>query len=90
VSRRPDPPAPRPIRDWPEPRWPAPIRARARRCRAHLLELRRCLIALCGDAEAIALDPSLCERIDTTPFDHTAADVIGAADNLLEALDQIL
>ncbi len=41
------------------------------------------------DALALARDPDLAERIDTTPYDHVAADAIVAARSLLAAIDDL-
>lgn len=70
--------------------WPTPQRAQARCCRHALLSLCRSLTTLCPLAPALARDPSLAERIDTTPYDHSVALVFAAADELLLALDDLL
>jgi hypothetical protein len=70
--------------------WPAPQRAQARRCRRAILALRSSLTTLCPLAPALLRDPSLTERIDTTPFDHSAALILATADELLSALDELL
>ena len=69
------------------PAWPRAVRRDARRCRASLLALRRSLAEICPDAEALARDPSLAERITTHEYDLEAADVIAAARRLLKELD---
>ena len=69
--------------------WPRPIRLQARRCRARLLALRRSLIDLCPEAELLARDREIAERITTYPEDHVAADVIAAARLLIIALDDL-
>ena len=71
------------------PPWPAHVRARVRRCRRQLASLRRTLLAHSPDALALARDPSLAERIDTTPYDHDAAEALLPLDALLAALDDI-
>ena len=78
------------MNDRPPLPWPKPLRAQARRCRRTILTLQRHLIALCPDAHALACDPSLAERIDTTPYDHTAADAIDSAEQLLAAIEDLL
>ena len=70
--------------------WPALQRAQARRCRRALLSLCRNLISLCPLAPALLRDPSLAERTDTTPYDHSVALILAAADDLLSALDGLL
>jgi hypothetical protein len=70
--------------------WPKPVCAHARRCLRSVLTLRRHLIALCPDAPALARDRSLAERMDTTPYDHTAADALEAAEQLIAALENLL
>jgi hypothetical protein len=35
-------------------------------------------------------DPSLAERIDTAPLDHSAALILGKTDELLSVLDELL
>ena len=74
----------------PPPPWPKPVRAQARRCRRSVLTLRRHLIALCPDAPGLAHDRSLAERMDTTPYDHTAADALDGVDRLLAAIEDLL
>ncbi len=76
--------------DQPPLSWPAPQRAQARRCRRALLSLCRSLTTLCPLAPALVRDPSLAERIDTSPFDHSAALILATADELLSALDDLL
>ena len=71
------------------PPWPAPIRARACTCRRQLIALCRSLLALCPDAPALARDPTLADRIDTTVYDQEAAAVLAALGPLLKALDDI-
>jgi len=73
----------------PEPEWPGPLRARARRCRAHLERLDQILRADYPDAAAIARDPTLSERIDTTPCDQPVAEVLVRLKALLAALDDL-
>ena len=75
--------------DRPPPPWPAPLRARARACRRLLIALCRSLLALCPDAPALARDPTLADRIDTTVYDQEAAAVLAALGPLLKALDDI-
>ena len=69
------------------PAWPRAVRRDARRCRASLLALRSSLAEVSPDAEALASDPSLAERITTHEYDLEAADVIAAARRLLKELD---
>ena len=69
---------------------PKAVRAQARRCRRTVVALCRHLIALCPDAPALVRDPSLAERIDTTPYDLTAADALDGAKRLLAAIDDLL
>jgi hypothetical protein len=73
----------------PPPPWPKPVRAQARRCRRSILTLRRHLITLCPDAPALARDPSLTERMTTAPYDHAAAAVLDAAEQLLAAIEDL-
>lgn len=77
------------MQDDPTLSWPRSTRAQARRCRAGLLALRRNLIELCPEADAIVRDPGFAERFDTTLHDHAAAAVLVAARQLLAALDEI-
>jgi hypothetical protein len=76
--------------DQPPLSWPASQRAQARRCRRALLSLCRSLTALCPLAPALLKDPSLADRIDTTPFDQSAALILATADEFLSALDDQL
>ena len=76
--------------DRPLPPWPRPVRAQARRCRRTIVTLRHHLIALCPDAPALALNRSLAERTNTTPYDHTAADALAALERLLAAIEDLL
>jgi hypothetical protein len=76
--------------DQPPLSWPASQRAQARRSRRALLSLCRSLTALCPLAPALLRDPSLAERTETTPNDHSAALILAAADELLSALDELL
>jgi len=78
------------MNDRPPLPWPKPVRAQARRCRRTVLTLRRHLIALCPDAAGLVRDPSLAERMDTTPYDHTAADALAGANLLLAAIEDLL
>ena len=78
------------MNDRPPLPWPKAVRAQARRCRRTLLTLRRHLIALCPNAPALTRDRSLAERIDTTPYDHTAADALEAAEQLIAAIEDLL
>ena len=73
-----------------QPPWSKEVRAQARRCRRTVLTLRRHLIALCPDAPALARDRSLAERTNTTPYDHTAADALAGAEQLLAAIEDLL
>jgi hypothetical protein len=77
-----------PVPDQPPLSWPAPQRAHARRCRRALLSLCRSLVTLFPLAPVLLRDPSLAERIDTTPYEHSAALILAAADELLSALDE--
>jgi hypothetical protein len=52
--------------------------------------LQRSLIAYCPDADLLADDPDIAERITTYPEDHVAADVVMAARALVVALDYLL
>jgi hypothetical protein len=74
------------MNDRAPPPWPEAVRAQARRCRRTIVTLRRNLIALCPDAPALALNPPLAERINTTPYDHTAADALDGAERLLSRI----
>ena len=78
------------MNDRPTPPWPKPVRAQARRCRRSVLALQRHLLALCPDAPALVRDPSLAERSNTTPYDHTAADALDGAERLLAAIEDLL
>jgi hypothetical protein len=78
------------VLDQPPLSWPAAQRAQARRCRRALLSLRRSLTDLCPLAPALVKDPSLAERIDTAPLDHSAALILGKTDELLSVLDELL
>lgn len=69
------------------PAWPRDVRRAARRCRASLLALRRSLTALCPNAEDLARDTSLAERITTDENDLDAAEVIVTVRRLLKQLD---
>ena len=70
--------------------WSKAARAQARRCRRSAFALRRHLITLCPNAPALARDPSLAERMNTTPCDHTAAGVLDAAEQFVAAIDSLL
>lgn len=76
--------------DQPPLSWPAPERAQARRCRRALLSLCRSLSTLCPLAPALLRDPSLAERTDTTPYDHSVALILASAHELLSALDDLV
>ena len=69
------------------PPWPRAVRRAARRCRASLLALRTSLAEVSPDAEALACDPSLAERITTHEHDLEAAEVVATACRLLKELD---
>jgi spermidine synthase len=66
------------------------------RTRRTAVEIRRLLAALARsfpDAAFLARDPRAAEWLDTTPYDHVAADVITAAralSDVLVALDHPL
>jgi len=54
-----------------------------------LIEIRRLVDALVvafPDAALLAHDPSAAERMDTTPYDHVAADLIAHARALSDAI----
>lgn len=63
------------------------------RTRPTAVEIHRLLVALAEafpDAVLLARDPRVAEWLDTTPYDHLAADVITAAralSDVLAALD---
>ena len=65
------------------------LRPRARRA---LIEIRRLVDALVvafPDAALLAHDPSAAERMDTTPYDHVAADLIANARALSVAISAL-
>ena len=73
----------------PDPEWTAPLRARARRCRAQLERLDQVLRADYPEAAAIAHDPWLAEHIDTSPCDQPVAEVLVRVKSLLAALEEL-
>ena len=72
-----------------DPEWTAPLRARARRCRAQLERLDQVLRADYPEAAAIAHDPWLAEHIDTSPCDQPVAEVLVRVKSLLAALEEL-
>ena len=62
------------------------LRRRAARTRRILGRLRRDLVDFLPTAPLLVADPSLAERIDTTPEDHIAADALVAIAALFDAL----
>ena len=67
------------------------LRRRARRAEVEIRRLVDALILAFPDAALLAQDPSTAERIDTTRYDHVAAELIGAARALgvaIAALDE--
>ena len=73
----------------PDPEWTAPLRARARRCKAQLERLDQVLRADYPEAAAIAHDPWLAEHIDTSPCDQPVAEVLVRVKSLLAALEEL-
>ena len=62
------------------------LRPRARHAAIESRRLVATLIAAFPDAALLVSDPGAAERIDTTPYDHVAADVIAAARTLCDAI----
>ena len=62
------------------------LRRRAARTRRILGRLRRDLVDFLPTAPLLVAEPSIAERIDTTPEDHLAADALVAITALLDAL----
>jgi hypothetical protein len=65
------------------------LRRRARRAAVEIRQLLDTLIVAFPDAALLARDPGIAERIDTTRFDHVAADLIRAARALTEAISAL-
>jgi hypothetical protein len=63
------------------------VRRPARRVTNEVRRLIDALLAALPDAALLVRDPRLAERIDTTPHDHVAADLITSARALLRAVD---
>jgi hypothetical protein len=73
----------------PDPEWPRPLRARARRCRVQLERLDQVLRADYPEGATIAHDPWLAEHIDTSPCDHSVAEVLVRLKALLATLEDL-
>jgi len=66
-----------------------PLRRAARRASTATRRLLDVLVPAFPGALALVRDPRLAEHIDTTPYDHSAADTILAAAALLAAIDAL-
>ena len=62
------------------------LRPRARHAATNIRRLVATLIAAFPDSALLVRDPGAAERINTTPYDHIAADVIAAAHTLCDAI----
>jgi hypothetical protein len=79
-----------PVRDLPSAvALSPPLHRAARRASTATRRLVDALVAAFPDALALARDPGLAERIDTTPYDPVAAGAITAARSLLAAIDDL-
>jgi hypothetical protein len=65
------------------------VRRPARRAAIQIGHLVAALTAAFPDAALLASDPSFADRIDTTPFDHVAADLIASARTLLRDIEAL-
>jgi hypothetical protein len=63
-----------------------PLRRRARRATIEIRRLVEALVAAFPDAAVIAHEPGLADYMDTTPYDHVAADVVAHARALSAAI----
>ena len=62
------------------------LRPRARRASAEIRRLVHTVAAAFPDAALLAREPGAAEWMDTTPWDHVAADLIASASALTDAL----
>jgi hypothetical protein len=62
------------------------LRPRARRASLEIRRLVRTLVAAFPDAAFLAREPRAAQWMDTTPWDHAAADLIVSARALSDAL----
>jgi hypothetical protein len=62
------------------------LRPRARYAATNVRRLVATLLAAFPDSAFLVRDPGAAERINTTPYDHIAADVIAAARTLCDAI----
>jgi hypothetical protein len=65
------------------------LRHRARRTTAEIRRLVQILVADFPDAALLAQDPRLAECMDSTPYDHVAADIITCARALSRAIAEL-
>lgn len=65
------------------------VRRPARQAAIQIGHILDALTAAFPDAALLASDPSFADRINTTPFDHVAADLIASARTLLRDIDAL-
>lgn len=62
------------------------LRPHARRAAMEIRRLVETLFVAFPDSALLVRDPGAAERMDTTPYDHVAADLIAAARPLCDAI----
>jgi hypothetical protein len=65
------------------------LRPRARRAATEIRRLVATLVAAFPDAALLAREPGAAGWIDTTPYDHVAADLIASARALSDAISAL-
>ena len=65
------------------------LRRRARRATIEIRRLVDALVADFPDSALLAREPGVAEWMDTTPYDHVAADLIASARALSDALSAL-